>query len=148
MTEDKRHLDLLATFHYVYAALTVVCSCFPMIYLGIGFALVSDAFDEIAKDPGAKFIGGFFIVFASMMIVLVLVFAVCVYFTGRCLKQRKGYIYCLVISSLMLLNMPFGTCLGIFTICVLMRPSVQSLFEQSNVPLEELQFVDDGRIDR
>lgn len=147
MNRDDEHLDLLAIFHYVYAAMMAMSACFPMIYLGIGIALVSDVFDQVAKDQGAKVLGVILIIFATLAIILVLVFATCVYFSGRCLNRRQGRLYCIVVTAIMLLNVPFGTCLGIFTVCVLMRPSVEGLFEQSNTSLNQLEFVDDGHKD-
>ena len=60
-----------------------------------------------------------------------LAFAVCVILTGRYIVRHKHYIFCLVMASLNCLFMPFGTILGVFTIVVLMRPSVKTLFYPS-----------------
>jgi hypothetical protein len=37
--------------------------------------------------------------------------------------------FCLVMASITCMFMPFGTVLGVFTLIVLMRPSVKPLFE-------------------
>jgi hypothetical protein len=37
-------------------------------------------------------------------------------------------LYCLVVAGIECIFMPFGTVLGVFTIIVLMRPSVRNLF--------------------
>lgn len=42
--------------------------------------------------------------------------------------------YCLVMAGIECMFMPFGTVLGVFTIIVLMRESVQKLFA-ANEPL-------------
>lgn len=63
-------------------------------------------------------------------------FAVCVILAGRFIVRRKHYIFCLVIASLNCLFMPFGTILGVFTIVVLIRPSVKALF----MPSENLEL--------
>jgi hypothetical protein len=65
-----------------------------------------------------------------------LVFAVCVILAGRYITKRRHYIFCLVIASLNCLFMPFGTILGVFTIVILMRPSVKELF----VPRKNLEL--------
>jgi hypothetical protein len=49
-------------------------------------------------------------------------------YAGRCLKKRERYTFCLVVAAISCLNMPVGTALGVFTIIVLMRPSVKELF--------------------
>jgi hypothetical protein len=54
----------------------------------------------------------------------------CIFLAGRFLRSRRHYMFCLVIAAIMCMMMPFGTVLGVFTIIVLMRPSVKSLFEQ------------------
>jgi len=63
------------------------------------------------------------------------IFAVIIFLTGRFLAKRKRYMFCLVIACVECLFMPFGTVLGVFTIIVLMRPSVKELF---TVPLESV----------
>jgi hypothetical protein len=58
-------------------------------------------------------------------------FAVCLVQAGRALMQRRRYTFCLVIGGLSCILMPFGTVLGVFTILVLVRPSVRELFGAS-----------------
>jgi hypothetical protein len=47
------------------------------------------------------------------------------WFLGRC----RHYIFCLIVAGITCLFHPFGTVLGVFTIIVLIRPSVKRLFE-------------------
>ena len=42
---------------------------------------------------------------------------------------------CIVMAALACLSMPFGTVLGVFTIIVLARPSVQALFSRPVAPV-------------
>jgi hypothetical protein len=56
--------------------------------------------------------------------------AFCVFLAGRNLAQQRRYTFCLVIAGLLCIFIPFGTVLGVFTIVVLVRPSVKALFEQ------------------
>ncbi len=50
------------------------------------------------------------------------------YLTGRFLSRRQHHTFCVVISALNCMYMPLGTALGVFTILVLQRPSVRTLF--------------------
>ena len=67
--------------------------------------------------------------FAGGFIVLGLSVATCVAFAGRFLARRKHYLFCLVVAGVTaVMCIPFGTILGVFTIIVLMRPSVKEAF--------------------
>ena len=56
--------------------------------------------------------------------------AVCLVVAARSLNQRKRYLFCLVIAGITAaVCMPFGTVLGVFTIIVLLRPSVKEAFQ-------------------
>ena len=60
--------------------------------------------------------------------------AVCILLAGRFLSQHKHYMFCLVIAGLLCMITPFGTMLGVFTIIVLVRPSVKLLFSPQSNP--------------
>jgi hypothetical protein len=48
---------------------------------------------------------------------------------GRSLARRKRYLFCLIVAGTMcVMCNPLGTVLGVFTIVVLLRPSVKELF--------------------
>jgi hypothetical protein len=47
---------------------------------------------------------------------------------GYCLHRHKARVFCLVIAGFQCTQMPLGTILGIFTILVLSRDTVQELF--------------------
>ena len=57
-----------------------------------------------------------------------LAFALLLAFAGRSLQKRRRYTYCFVIACIACLFMPVGTVLGVFTIVVLSRTSVKTLF--------------------
>ena len=84
-------------------------------------------------DTGFLSYNGFwvFVAVASTIILLGWTLAACTALAGRYLKQRRRYIFCFVIACLNCLHFPFGAALGIFTIIVLLRPSVQSQFGRS-----------------
>jgi hypothetical protein len=129
MNEDLQHLKLLSIFHYVVAGISALFACFPLIHFFIGLAMAAGWFPD--TDPGARVAGTFFMVIAAIFIALGFAYAVCLVIAGRSLAAQKNRTLCLVMAGLSCLFMPFGTALGIFTIIVLMRPSVQELFEAS-----------------
>ncbi len=104
-------------------------SCFPLIHIAIGFAMLSGAFD--GKDAPPKFLGLFFIIFPGIMMLCGWILAICIFIAGSRLAHYRARTYCLVIAGLECLFMPFGTVLGVFTIVVLMKNSVKELFETS-----------------
>lgn len=126
MTQDEQHLNLLSVFHYIVGGLTAFFSCIPFLHMAIGIAMVSGAFEN--GDAPPELLGWFFIIFPALIIILGWTLAVLIIIAGRKLKQRTSRTFCLVIAGLECLIMPFGTVLGVFTIIVLMRDSVQKLF--------------------
>ncbi|MHC4489391.1 MAG: hypothetical protein ACYSW7_09510, partial [Planctomycetota bacterium] len=79
-------------------------------------------------DNAPAFIGLLFVLMAMLFITAGWTLAICIVIAGRCLSKRKRYMFCLVIAAITCTFMPFGTVLGVFTIIVLMRPSVKELF--------------------
>jgi hypothetical protein len=129
MTNDEQHLKLLSIFHYVVAGMTACTGCLPIIHLVIGMAALSGKLEPSQNGrEEVALMGWLFTGFASVAIVAMWSLAVVVLFAGRFLQQRRRPTYCLVVAALECLWMPFGTVLGVFTIVVLMRPSVQQLF--------------------
>jgi hypothetical protein len=137
MNQDEEHLRLLSIFHYVCAGLAAMFACFPIIHLIIGFVLLMhpQAFGPQNNQPHPeKFIGLVFVALATTIILLGWAFAACLAYTGRCLSQRKHYTFCTVMGGVACMFMPFGTVLGVFTLIVLMRPTVKALFTGVTTP--------------
>jgi hypothetical protein len=130
LSADEEHLRLLSTFHFVIGGLTAVFACFPLIHLGVGIGIVSGAFDGTGKgSPPPAFVGWLFIVLSATMILLGWAYSIGMIVAGRLLRRRQRYTFCMVMAALSCMNMPLGTCLGVFTIVVLVRPSVKALFQ-------------------
>jgi hypothetical protein len=136
MNQDEEHLRLLSIFHYVCAGMAALFACFPVFHLVLGLVLLfkPESFGPGNNQPPA-FVGLFFIMFASIIILFGWVFAACVAYAGHCLGQRKHYTFCLVMAGVACLFMPFGTVLGIFSIIVLVRPQVKALFDITAPPV-------------
>jgi len=130
MNRDEQYLKLLSVFHYVVGGLAAFFACIPIIHLSIGIAILVGAIDDA---PG--FAGVLLVMIAMVAILIGWTLAVCIIVAGRCLAKRKRYMFCLVMAAISCIFMPFGTVLGVFTIIVLMRPSVEELFESNKSAL-------------
>ena len=128
MDQDREHLKLLAVFHYVVALFVALFSMLPFVHLLIGLGMVSGSLAARPAEPGAAIVGWFLVVFAGFFIGCGIAFAGCLAFAGKSLQEQKRYLYCIVIAGLSCMFAPFGTVLGVFTLVVLLRPSVKALF--------------------
>ena len=126
---DNEHLKLLCIFHYVVSGMAALFACIPIIHLVLGlfFILAPEKFGHGSQQPPA-WIGWFFVVFASVLILVGWTLAVLVLMAGRFITRRKHYMFCFVMACVECIFMPFGTVLGVFTILVLNRASVKELF--------------------
>lgn len=138
--KDDEQLRLLAIFHFILGGLSALCACFPFIHLAVGIGIVSGRLPVAANGSGppAAF-GWLFIVMAGAFILAGWAYAISMVMVGRLLQQRRRYLFCLVMAAISCANVPFGTCLGVFTILALARPSVKLLFEKQT----GVEFVSD-----
>ena len=90
----------------------------PLVEIVAGLGLLAPLMFAWRPAPRA----GLFIVCGWTLAVLMIV-------AGRFLAKRQHRTFCIVVAAMACLFMPFGTILGVFTIVVLMRESVQALFE-------------------
>lgn len=140
MNDDREHLHLLSIFHFIVAGLTALFSLLPLFHLLLGWTMIARGLDSAGeRDPFAPVIGWLFVFFASGAIALGLALAVCLAVAGRNLERRRGYTFCLVVAAISCLFVPFGTVLGVFTLIVLLRPSVKALFGVPAVPAEPVR---------
>jgi len=130
MNQDEEHLKLLSIFHYVVGGIAGFFACFPLIHSSIGIAILAGAIDD-----APFFVGLFLVIIATFAIILGWSLAICLIIAGRQLAKRKRYNFCFVIACISCIFMPFGTVLGVFTIIVLMRPSIKQLFESQKAAI-------------
>jgi len=133
VNQDLEHLKILSIFHYVVAGFAALFATFPIIHLVIGISMLSGSFfgetmPSTADFPPFDLFGLFFTIIPAMMILFGWTFAIALVFAGRYLGKQQRYIFCLVMAGINCMFMPFGTVLGVFTIIILMRPSVKKLF--------------------
>ena len=140
MDENLSQIKLLSIFHYVVAAVAALFACFPIFHLLIGISILTGGFFSNANDGNMSFpfplFGLLFTLLPAAIILLGWTFAICLAFAGYSLAQKQRYMYCLVMACISCMFTPFGTVLGVFTIIVLMRPSVKALFNKASAPMQ------------
>ncbi len=140
MNQDKEYLRLLAIFHYVVAGLAALFSFFPLLYTTVGAIFIFAARHPAAagpkpgEEPPPEFIGWIFAIVGSLLFLLGIAIAICILIAGRSLAKRTRYWFALVVACIECLFIPFGTILGVFTIVVLSRESVKTLFSTVQAP--------------
>ena len=128
MNNDLEHLRLLSIFHYIVGGLAAMFALFPIFHLAIGIGMVAGMFPDPTEQRDMELFGWLFVAIAAMWILAALTFAVCVILAGRYLARQVHYTFCFIVAALSCAFMPFGTILGVFTIVVLVRPTVRVLF--------------------
>jgi hypothetical protein len=128
--EDEDQLSLLAVLYYVYAAMIALAA---LVFCGIslvGLVFAGGAHSVHGAPKEAWIVGGVLLaVFGGVGILLAAKTALMV-LAGRALQNRTSHTLIMVAACLALMNIPFGTALGIFTIIVLQRESVKARFNQ------------------
>ncbi|OGV69191.1 MAG: hypothetical protein A2269_02225, partial [Lentisphaerae bacterium RIFOXYA12_FULL_60_10] len=102
-TDDDKHLDLLAIFHYIVGGITALFSCFPVIHVAIGIAMILGKFD--GPNPPPAFIGWIFVGIGGFIMLCGWALAVCMIIAGRKLHKRKARMYCMVVGAVECLMM-------------------------------------------
>ncbi|MEO6994417.1 MAG: hypothetical protein ABI273_12355 [Lacunisphaera sp.] len=128
--KDEEHLRLLAIFHYVVAGLGALFACFPLIHVAVGLMLFYHRGIPSHGQQGAppEWFGLLFVVVGGFFVLLGWTAAICTFISGRYLARRRKRLFSFVMAAILCMFMPFGTILGIFTLIVLSRESVQQLY--------------------
>jgi hypothetical protein len=130
MNQDAEHLRLLSIFHYIVAGLAAFFSFFPLLYAGVGTLILYAAHHAGPnnQNPPPPIVGWLVMAFGTLFFLIGFVMAICILFAGRSLSRRRHYWFAFVVACIECIFIPFGTILGIFTIIVLSRESVKTLF--------------------
>ena len=132
MNQDVDQIKILAIFHFVVAAIAGLFACFPIFHLLIGISMLTGSFfqGETPTDMPFPFslFGLMFTIIPAAIIFFGWTFAIALAISGYFLTKRQHYLFCMIMAGVSCIFMPFGTVLGVFTIIVLMRPSVKELF--------------------
>ena len=113
------------------AGVAAFCSFFPLLYTALGFVFVALSHHPPAnptQDVPPAALGWVFVSLGIFLFLLGAVFALVLVLAGRSLSRRKLYWFAFVVACVECIFIPFGTILGVFTIIVLSRESVKTLF--------------------
>ena len=124
---DRTQLRILASFYTLVAFLLSIAGVVALGYFLIGLALVFGVLGPAATDGPRRHAlilsGSAFGLGAVIWALAAGVIAV-----ARSLRRRKRYLYCIITAGLFCALPPLGTVLGLCTILVLLRTSVQEVF--------------------
>lgn len=129
--QDLAHLDTIGILYYVLAGITAVFSLFPLIHLIVGIGMLALPPQPGQPEQGAAFVGWLFIAVAVALIGFGMSLAVLFLMVARRLRQRRGYMFCVIASAVSCLSIPFGTALGVFSLIVLTKAPIKDLFEST-----------------
>lgn len=129
---DAEHLRLLSIFHYVGAGLAV---------LGLGFLLLHYLFFHAflanpelwgnqrgAVPPPREFFDVFkwlYVIFGLWLVIS----CVANLLSGAFISRRRHRTFSIIVAAMNCVHIPLGAVLGVFTIVVLLRPSVREAYE-------------------
>lgn len=129
--QDLQHLKLLSIFHYIVGGIIFIFSSFPILHFLAGITLFYvSATKKMGPNPGTPMVfGAIFAIFAGTFILIGWTCAILMIISGYKLSKLRNINFCFIVACIGCLFMPLGTILGVFTIIVLMRPSVRELFQ-------------------
>ena len=140
MNQDLEHLRLLSIFHYILGGIMACFACIPLIHVAMGlFIVFSPSFfqghaQNLSAGSPPTFLGWFFVILGGIFVLLGWAIAVLTILAGRNLARHQRHTFCFVVACLLCMAMPFGTVLGVFTILVLNRNTVKTLFANPATP--------------
>ena len=128
---DANHLNLLAIFHFVGAALAIFGVLFLLVHYTIMHAVFTNPefWQNQKQGPPPEQIFAMFKWFYVLGGLWFLLSGVLNVISGFCLRARKCRTFSLIVAGINCLHVPLGTVLGVFTMVVLVRDSVQELYQ-------------------
>ena len=136
MDRNREDLSLLGIFHYVLAALTMLCGG----GYGAAMGLMAASMSSMARSTpsrGQPPPPEFFALFGGMGALVAfgaLLYAAALIAAGICLRRQRHWLYCMIIAGVSCAWMPLGTVLGVFSLLVLLRPGARDLFSGAVPP--------------
>ena len=115
----------------IVAALQIGFSILGLIIGGILFTLFV-LLGNFIDEPDAQMVFG---IIAKVVMVVLIIFSIPGIIAGVGLMKRKEWarILTLILSVLSLVNFPFGTAVGVYSIWALVQPEVVEQFSQHNI---------------
>jgi hypothetical protein len=116
----KKHIEAVGILHILYHSLGLIAAAAVLIFVAGGGLITGDEFVIALTSALALFIS-----------FIILIFSIPGVIGGIALLKMKqwGRILTLILGFLALLEIPFGTALGIYTIWVLMKDETIKMFD-------------------
>jgi len=130
---DQASLRLLSLFHFIYAFVAGLAGLLVLATLAIGGWIASAIVHFREVSSGALFIGGTLATVLVVVAVLIFAQAAVVFLSGVGLRRGEARWFSRWVAWLTIINVPLGTVLGIYTLRVLSRPSVQAFYRSGLV---------------
>jgi hypothetical protein len=126
---EAEHLRLLSLVFKIFGGIHLVISFLPIFHLILGLMISFFPSPDNADDPFFRGVGVMFSLFAGLFIFIGVTISVLQFKVGQFLEQRTNHLFCLMISAISMLSVPYGTVLGLFTFLTLSKPSVKATFQ-------------------
>jgi hypothetical protein len=112
-------------------------ACLPLIHVAMGLIFFLHPGTGVGqRDFPPKLFGLLFVFVGGFFVLLGWSAAICTFISGRYLAKRRKRTFSYVMAAILCAFMPFGTILGVFTLIVLGRDSVQKMYlERENHPI-------------
>lgn len=126
------HVDLLGALFMIWGVLMMLIGAST---LALGIAATSLA-ASAGRAGGGQFAAGLTAATFTTLAVLALIWGLVHVIVGRLLRKRRHWsrLAALVLSSLDLFLLPYGTALGAYTLWTLLRERTKPLFASASTP--------------
>jgi len=133
MNTDNEHLRLLSIFHYIAGGIGSLFSCMTIFHIAIGLTMIlaPEKMTGNEAETVPEFVGWMFFIMGSVFFIIGQATSIAMIISGRFISKRKNYMYSFVVGCVECIFLPLGTVLGVFTIIVLSRESVKTLYGQN-----------------
>lgn len=125
---DAEHLKLLRWGYFFSGAMTAFFSLFGLAYAAMGFMFVNFPVAD-GQNPPPEWFGLVFGILGTVTAVLMWALAAAKFRVAKALRERTMRTFCIVVAVFTMLGVPFGTLLGLLTLLVLGRSSVERSFD-------------------
>lgn len=143
MNKDLQHLKILSICHYIVGGL--ILAFFSLFLFHFVFGVIMIVSPSSLRGPPPPMVGWLFALLGGGSVLFGWTLGIATLVVGRFLSRRKHRLFCMILAGLVAaLFHPLGTVLGVFSLIVLLRPSVKRLFESEELldDFEENDFPD------
>jgi hypothetical protein len=132
--KDEEHLKMLVLFNRIYGVIKILFSILFIVYINfiINFLKGPEFYSRFPTPenfhfPPQIFLGFIFLIM-SIMVVIQFLFGILSILSAQFIHERKYRTFSILVACVNCISFPLGTAIGAFTIIVLYRNSVISLY--------------------